>query len=148
MSLNRVLLLGRLTADPFLCSTTPPRCTFSLAVPRYTREDGPSAAGAADFIPIVAFRGTAELCLRLLAKGSRVLLEGRLHLHRWKPQHLPERSRLEIAADRVTLLDHPRPVEDGPRSARCALQVETEVQLHEEARPRACGSPERLCGRP
>jgi hypothetical protein len=33
MSLNRALLLGRLTADPFIASSLPPRCTFSLAVP-------------------------------------------------------------------------------------------------------------------
>ena len=70
--LNKAILIGRLTKDPevkYLQNGTPV-ASFTLAVDRtFKNKDGQKEA---DFIPIVAWRKTAELCGKYLTKGGQV----------------------------------------------------------------------------
>ena len=69
--MNKVILIGNLARDPE--TRTMPSgtvmCQFTIAVNRrYVNQQG---VREADFIPIVAWRQTAELCSRYLSKGAQ-----------------------------------------------------------------------------
>ena len=76
--MNKVILIGRLTAKPELryTSSNIPDTRFTLAVNRIGNRDnnGPTA----DFIGIIAWRKQAENICNYLDKGSRVSVEGRI----------------------------------------------------------------------
>lgn len=76
--MNRAVLVGRLTKDPELRTTTSgiSKTTFTLAVNRRTtNEDGTRQA---DFISCVAWRGIAETIAKYCTKGKEVAVEGRI----------------------------------------------------------------------
>ena len=78
--MNKIILLGRLVRDPEVRVTPTERtvCTFTLAVDRpFTAKNGQHEA---DFINIVTWNKTAELCGNSLLKGQRALVEGRLQI--------------------------------------------------------------------
>lgn len=71
--LNSLVIMGRLTRDPELRRTNNDVdwCTFSVAVEREQR-------GKTDFIPCVAWRGTAQFIDKYFAKGNMICCEGRM----------------------------------------------------------------------
>ena len=78
--MNKVVLLGRLTKDPEIRYTQSAKvvCSFTLAVNRpFLSKQG---AREADFIPCVLWGKTAETAGNSLAKGHRLLVEGRLQI--------------------------------------------------------------------
>lgn len=78
--MNKVILLGRLTRDPEVRYTPSQKvvCSFTLAVDRpFMNAQGQREA---DFIPVVVWGKAAELCGNSLAKGSRLLVEGRVQV--------------------------------------------------------------------
>lgn len=75
LNLNKVILCGRLVAEPELKMTPSniPVCSFRLAVNRsYQKEGEPSA----DFITCVAWRQRADFISRYFHKGSSLCIEG------------------------------------------------------------------------
>ena len=80
--LNKVVLIGRLTRDPELRSTTSniSVTTFTLAVDRRFTI---SRAREADFIPIVTWRSLAETCHRYL-KGKACSRIGRIQVRNYE----------------------------------------------------------------
>ena len=75
LNLNKVVLCGRLTADPELKQTQNGIAvvSFTIAVNRrFKRDNEPDA----DWFNCVAFGKTAEFCEKYLHKGSKVLIEG------------------------------------------------------------------------
>lgn len=107
-SINQVILMGRLTRDPELRTTTTGKSVvnFSLAV-----DKGGQDAGA-DFFEIVAWEKLAELIQQYLSKGRRCLVQGRLSQRQWE-QDGQKRSRIEVMANDVTFLDGPNSGSDG-----------------------------------
>jgi single-strand binding protein len=107
-SINQVILMGRLTRDPELRTTTTGKSVvnFSLAV-----DKGGQDAGA-DFFEIVAWEKLAELIQQYLSKGRRCLVQGRLSQRQWE-QDGQKRSRIEVMASDVTFLDGPNSGSDG-----------------------------------
>jgi len=79
--MNKVILLGRLTADPELRYTTGtniPVCRFRLAVERpYTKQGEEKKT---DFISCVAFGRLAENLEKYIRKGRRIVIEGRIQV--------------------------------------------------------------------
>jgi single-strand DNA-binding protein len=103
-SINQVILLGRLTRDPESRTTTGGKtiASFSLAVDRGGDSD------AADFFEITAWEKLGELVIQYLAKGRRVLVQGRLRQDSWDDKETgKKRSRVEVTATDVTFLDGP-----------------------------------------
>lgn len=100
-SVNQIVLLGRLTKDIEMHSTTSGKSIgqFSLAVDRYG-DDG------ADFFDVVAWEKTAELMQQYTQKGSKVLIMGRLGQDTWDDKETgKKRSKVTITANDVTFLD-------------------------------------------
>ncbi len=116
-SINQVILMGRLTRDPEQ-RTTPSGKTvvrFSIAVDRQTSED------VADFFDITAWEKLGDLVVQYLAKGRRVLVQGRLRQDSWDDKDSgKKRSKVEVVASDVTFLDPPSGTTDAttPSSAK------------------------------
>ena len=80
MATNHITILGRLTREPDVRYTPSQKvvCSFTLAVDRpFLNQEGKREA---DFIPVVVWGKAAELCGNSLAKGHRLLVEGRLQI--------------------------------------------------------------------
>lgn len=109
MSVNRVVLVGRLTRDPELRETTSGHkvANFSIAVNRrFKREDK-----EADFFRVSCWGQTAEFVSNYLHKGRLVSVDGRLEQRQWQAQDGSNRESIDVVADNVEGLDRPR--EDG-----------------------------------
>ena len=102
--MNTVCLLGRLTADPELRHTQnqTPVTSFTLAVDRTYQPKGQERQ--ADFINIVAWRQTAELCARFLTKGRKCAVVGSLQNRSYDAQDGTKRTITEVVADEVEFL--------------------------------------------
>ena len=102
--MNRVVLIGRLTRDPDVKYTNSgvAVANFSLAVDRRFR----NAQGEkeTDFINIVAWRKTAELCGEYLKKGRQVAVDGWLQMRKYQTQQGENRTVYEVVADNVQFL--------------------------------------------
>ena len=101
--MNKVYLIGNLTRDPEMRSTSTgiPVCNFSIAVNRRKRADGQQET---DFFNIVAWRQLAELCSRYLAKGRKVAVSGSIQTRTYEAQDGSKRSAVDIVADEVEFL--------------------------------------------
>ena len=114
MSLNRVVIMGRLTRDPELRRTQTGTAvtSFSLAVDRdfKSRESGEKAT---DFIDVVAWRQTAEFVCQYFTKGRMAVVEGRLQIRDWKDKDGNNRRSAEVVADNIYFGDSKRDNADG-----------------------------------
>lgn len=106
--LNRVTILGRLTADPELRMTNGDVVvtTFTLVVERDFKNS--SGQREADFINVVAWRGTGEFAARNFAKGQMMAVAGRLQNRQFTDKDGNKRTVSEIIADNVYFAG-PRP---------------------------------------
>lgn len=102
-SLNRVILIGRVVAQPEMRYTTSGKAVanFRLAVDRRGRVDGENNA---DFIPIVAWERLAEICGEFLTKGKLVAIEGRLQTRTYETKDGQKRSAFDVVATEMQML--------------------------------------------
>lgn len=110
-SLNKVMLIGNLGADPELRHTAGglPVATFSLATNWSSRgsESGP-AEEKTEWHNIVVFKRLAEICQQYLNKGSKVYLEGRIQTRSWDDAKTGQKRYMtEIVANQMIMLDPP-----------------------------------------
>ena len=113
--LNKVVLMGRLTADPELRRTqnNTAVASFSLAVNRtYSRN---SEQQQTDFIDIVAWSSTAEFVAKWFKKGQMMALSGRLQIRSWEDRQGNKRRTAEVVAEEVFFADSKRD-SGGPMS--------------------------------
>jgi single-strand DNA-binding protein len=100
--MNQIALMGRLTRDPELRHTQSglPVASFTLAVDRgYTSKS--SGDRQADFIDIVAWRGTGEFVSKYFTKGQMCAVTGRLQIRDWTDKDGNKRRSAEVVADNV-----------------------------------------------
>ena len=101
---NKVILGGRLTAEPELKQTPTgiPVITFSVAVNRrFTK----NAEQKADFIYCRAWRERAELISRYFHKGSSISIVGSLQQNNWTDQQGNKHTTYEVVVDEVNFVD-------------------------------------------
>jgi single-strand DNA-binding protein len=103
--MNKAILMGRLTRDPEMRTTTGQVavCTFTLAVDR--RFKNASGERQADFIPIVAWRQQAEFCAKYFRKGSRMIVVGSIQTRSWDDTEGKRHSVTEVIADEIHFAD-------------------------------------------
>jgi len=103
--MNKAILMGRLTRDPELRTTSGnvSVCTFTLAIDR--RFKTASGEKQADFIPIVAWRQQAEFCAKYFRKGSRMLVVGSIQTRSWDDTEGKRHSTTEVIADEIQFVD-------------------------------------------
>ncbi|MBQ2768063.1 MAG: single-stranded DNA-binding protein [Clostridia bacterium] len=103
-NLNKVIVGGRLTADPEL-KTTPNGVSvvsFSVAV---NRKVGKDKEPVTDFLNVVAWRGTADFVSKYFRKGSSICVVGSLQVRKWQDKDGGNRYATEIVADEVHFVD-------------------------------------------
>ena len=99
--MNKVVLVGRLTRDPEVRSTSSGSNTarFTVAVNRnFKNKDGQYDA---DFVSCVAFRNTADFVSKFFKKGSMIGLEGRIHTGSYDAQDGSKRYTTDVVVDNV-----------------------------------------------
>lgn len=112
--LNNVNLIGRLTKDPELRtagggSDSPSVAKFTLAVDRPIYGDKEKQT---DFIPITAWRSTAEFVGRNFHKGKQVYVSGRLQTRSWEKDGQKYYG-FEVSANEVGFADAVKKQESG-----------------------------------
>jgi len=114
-SMNRVLLIGNLTRDPELKYTPAGTavCTFGIATNRsWTTADGQTKEDT-QYHRIVAWQKLAELCGKLLSKGRKVYLEGRITYRSFVGKDGLQRNITEIVLDDFIVFSDGRRMTDG-----------------------------------
>lgn len=102
--MNKVILIGNLTRDPELITTSNgiSVCRFSLAVSRrFTNAEGERDV---DFINIVAWRTLADHCFKYLKKGHKAAVVGSLQTRSYDANDGTKRYSTEVVADEVEFL--------------------------------------------
>ena len=115
--LNRIVLMGRLTRDPELRRTQSGTAvtSFSIACDRdFKSQNGEKEA---DFIDIVAWRGTAEFVSKYFTKGRMAIVEGRLQIRDWTDNNGGKRRSAEVVADNIYFGDSKRDSAPGDYGA-------------------------------
>lgn len=102
--MNKVILVGNLTRDPELITTSNgvSLCRFSLAVQR--RFAGPDGEREADFVNIVVWRAQADNCYKYLKKGSKCGVVGSLQTRSYDAQDGTKRYSTDVVAEEVEFL--------------------------------------------
>ena len=113
-NLNRIILVGRLTADPELRSTNEgiPLTKFTLAVDRIR---GPEAPAQVDFIPIITWRRLAEISSQYLKKGRLVLIEGSIQIRTFQTSEGKKKWSTEVVARSMQMLGKETRPASGPQ---------------------------------
>jgi len=105
MFLNKVFVLGNLTADPEI-KTLPsgqPVANFRIATNRVFYNKDKEKQEQVEFHSIVAFGRTAEIIQQYLQKGSMLLIEGRLQTRSWEDSAGNKKYRTEIITERMQM---------------------------------------------
>ena len=103
-SLNKVILVGRLTRDPDLryIQSGEAVANFTLAVDRpFTNQKGEKET---DFVRIVVWKKQAENCAQYLNKGSMAAVDGRLQLRNYEDSSGEKKQAVEVVAERVVFI--------------------------------------------
>lgn len=100
--LNKVILMGHITADPELKQTQSgvSVCSFSIGVNRRYSKD--QEQQGVDFINIVAWRQQAEFVTRYFKKGSSIIVCGSIQTRNWTDNNGQKRYATEVVADEVS----------------------------------------------
>lgn len=122
MNLNRAMIIGNLTRDPEVRTTTTGQTVASFGVATnstWTDKSGQKQERA-EFHNIVAWGKLAEICGQYLGKGRKVYVEGRLQTREWEGQDGAKRNRTEIIAENMIMLDRGNGAAPGGATAKAA----------------------------
>lgn len=117
MNLNKALIIGNLTRDPEGRTTTTGQNVASFGVAttrRWKDRQSGEQKEQTEFHNVVVWSRLAEIAQQYLKKGSKVYIEGRLQTRSWEDQSGTKRSRTEIIAESLIMLDR---AGTGPRAA-------------------------------
>ena len=132
--LNHITIMGRLTRDSELRRTGSGTsvASFTVAVDRDFAQNGEKQT---DFIDCVAWRQTAEFVNRYFAKGSMIVVSGRLQIRDWTDKDGNKRKSAEIVADNCYFGESRRgsdsgyTVAQGDLGGHCIVPDDDEAQL-------------------
>ena len=115
-SLNKIVLIGNLTADPELKYTPSgtARTRFSIAVNRQYKNSTGQLQEEVTFVPIVTWGTQAENCANYLSKGRSVAVEGRLRIDSFENAEGERKKVVEVVAQNVQFLGGPPRSESEP----------------------------------
>ena len=112
MSVNKVILLGRVGRDPDVryVAQNQPVASFTLATTdrAYTNANGVQVPERTEWHNIVMWGKNAEVAERYIRKGTQIYLEGRLRTRAWEDRNQVKRYITEIYVDSFELLARPR----------------------------------------
>src|SRR6188768_2502111 len=106
MSVNKVILVGRLGQDPELKNTPGGAavCNFSVATNEAWTDKSGQKQERTEWHRIVVWGKKAEVCSKYLSKGRQVYVEGRLRTRTWEDKEGGKRYTTEVVANDVQFL--------------------------------------------
>ena len=131
MNLNKVFLVGNLTRDPELRNLPSGAAvaSFGIATNRVWKNQQGEKQEEAQFHNVVVFGRQAEIVNQYLAKGSLILVEGRIQTRSWDGKDGSKQYRTEIVAERIQF--GPRSGQSGQREAFNAKPTAAKEELPE-----------------
>ena len=121
INFNKVILGGRLTADPELKQT--PQgvsvATFSLAINRKGKD------ATTDFINCVAWRGTAEFISKYFTKGNSIVIDGEINVRNYQDKDNNKRQAVEVLVHDAYFVDSKGNVEFSAPKTEDAFATDT-----------------------
>lgn len=141
-SLNKATIIGNLTRDPELkyTPTGAPVCSFGVATNRsWVTADGQTKEDV-QYHRIVSWNKLAELCAKLLTKGRKVYLEGRLSYRSYTDKDGQQRSITEIILDDFIVFGDGKRVMESEETAvepevKAVKKTEKKTNTEEELPP-------------
>lgn len=106
MSLNKVILIGRLGRDPETryMPNGDAVCNFSIATSESWKDQSGQKKERTEWHAITLYRKLAEIAAKYLQKGSLVYLEGRIQSRKYTGKDRIERTAFEIIASEMKML--------------------------------------------
>lgn len=108
-TINRVVLVGRLTRDPELRALPSGTSVCGLRIAcnsSYKDADG-ELVERPNFFDVSAYGAAGESVSRYMRRGSRVAVDGRLEWREWETAEQERRQAVSVVADTVQFLDSP-----------------------------------------
>ncbi len=115
-SINRVVLVGRLTRDPELRALPSGInvCSLRVACNSSRRDAEGDYIDKPNYFDVSVYGGASDSVGRFMHKGSRVAIDGRLEWREWETADLQKRQAVSVVADTVQFLDSPGDRRGGP----------------------------------
>lgn len=125
---QKVVLVGNLGRDPETRYTQSGTsvCNFSVATSERFKDKSGEYKDKTSWHKIVAWGKLAEVCQKYLAKGSKVLIEGKIEYREWEKDGAKRQS-TEIVASEVKFLSQRKESSDAPESDGDAPQRGPEI---------------------
>ena len=119
-TINRVVLVGRLTKSPELRALPPgvSVCGLRIACNSVRRDTAGDFQEKPNYFDVDVFGPSAENVNRYTCKGSRVAIDGRLDWREWESPDKQKRQMVDVVADTVLFLDSPGEGRGGERGDR------------------------------
>ncbi len=106
-NINRIVIVGRLTADPELRALPSGSsvCSLRLASHSLRKNADGERTEKPNFFDVTVFGGMGESVHRYMSRGRRIAVDGRLEWREWETPEGVKRQAVEIVADKVQFLD-------------------------------------------
>lgn len=106
MSVNKVILVGRLGKEPEMRYTTSGDavCNFSVATSENWKDKNGEKQEKVDWHNLVAYKKLAEICGQYLKKGSQVYVDGKLTTRKWQDKDGKDRYTTEVIINEMRML--------------------------------------------
>lgn len=142
MDLNKVMIIGRLTAAPEIRTTPTGQnvANFSVATSRRWKDQSGADHEKTEFHNVVAWRKLADIIGQYLTKGSQAYIEGHLETRSWDGDDGKKRYRTEIIADNLIMLG--RAGQGGQNAARPATNMTVDETQKSSPAPTPAPSPQ------
>lgn len=129
--MNKVILIGRLTADPDIRHTQSGKCvaSYRMAVDRPFKSDGQPEA---DFINCVAWGKSGEFCQKYLHKGMKIAVEGRIQTRTYDDKDGKKVYVTEVIAEHHEFCESKRSADSGGDSGSYAEPAQNFTEIDED----------------
>lgn len=141
-SLNKVMLIGNVAKDPELKFTPSgiPVTSFRLATTESWRDKDGSLQEHTDWHSIVAWRGLAEIITKLVKRGSKIYVEGRLQSRSFEDKNGIKKYVVEVLADNMLILETKRTKDSEANTGESNLDRDESTDFDSEFEKRISNS--------
>ena len=132
--MNKVTLMGRLTKDPEVRTTSSNVnvCSFTLAVDRRFKSEGQPTA---DFIPCIAWRSTADFIKKYFTKGNKIAVSGSIQTRQWDDKDGKRHYATEVIVDEAEFCESKRTDGAGGYSSGLEFAVPPQAAPQDRRQP-------------
>ncbi len=129
MSVNKVILVGRLGKDPEIKKMTNGESVtnVTLATTESWKDKSGSKQEKIEWHNLVLYRRLAEIAGEYLKKGSQIYIEGKIQTRKWQTKEGQDRYSTEIIVSEMQMLGYKMDVNKAHGAGRSLLVAEKEI---------------------